>query len=257
MNTLRIQFCNANDDHNTPSGALPNYKLSARLPDIVGKYPNTMAHIIVLSEILASSVDMIRDYLIARGYVCETMAYAPGQSPDMSFYHLIAHKADMGLNILEYIRYWFTSSPYEALNSITRLQDNTLKSYIELFERGTLCLVASCESKIFIIAANHFSLMRIGRPVQYVNGCATSLVQLFNTLRSSYPGATIITGADFNAFDETNHVSIICKNANLYDITPPGDTFCAYPWDFGMARPHTGALILAARDHVKSLRGQA
>jgi hypothetical protein len=252
MDSLRIHFGNVNDDRNTPSSALPAYTLPQRLTKILDhQYP---VDIFALSEISIGNLDMVKAALGDRGYTCETMAYAPGQEPDMSFYYVVAWRAN--IKVEEVIRYWFTSTPEQPLNPDTRKSDRVLQKYDESYEKGTLCIVVKWGRRTLGISLNHFGLIRAGAAIHYVYECSSMLAKLFNTLRQQHRGIEIVTGSDFNAFSTTGHVQSLCLYSSMWDITPPDMSFCSYPWDFGgISHPQHRDLIDRAKKTVGPLVG--
>lgn len=254
--TFQIHFGNINDDRNTPSEALPSYMLSERLPKILNASAE-LPQVFALCEIRVNSLDMVTGALADLGYKCEKMAYAPGQEPDNSFYHVIAWKCNETFEVLKVIRYWFTETPLEPLTAESRKSDPVLLKFGESFEKGTLCIVVKWGRRTIAISSNHFGLLRQNQVFQYTGECASLLATLFNQLRRDFSGVEIVAGSDFNAFDDTFHVTNICMFSGMWDITPAGNTFCAYPWDFGgVSAPHLLPLIAKARESVKNLVGE-
>ena len=238
---------NVNDDRNIPAH-LPEYALSNRIDVIISVDYDFYA----LSEISIKHLDLIIAKLEANGYTTAHMAYAPSQTPDMSFYHVLAYK---NITCLSIRQLWFTASSV-ALTPETRAIDTVLVKYGEPYEKGTLIGVFDTPSGVLIVSVNHFGLTRFGAELQYSNECARMLAAELTQYAIAYPGATIIAGADFNAFDESNHINeLLSLCVKFADITPSEKSFCAYPWDLGLLRPETKERILAARDDMKLLTG--
>ncbi len=254
--TLSIKIQNVNDDRNTPA-TLPKYALSQRIESIIGD--GELTDIIALNEISINNLDMIARHLSRRGYSHRKMAYAPNQVPDRSFYHVLAWNLSKKENyeVVEVVTRWFTATPAVSLVPETRVKDPILMEYKEQFEKGTLCVIIKNRDtgKHLILSMNHFGLMRPGQDKQYTNKCAQILAEEFAHLRGRYRDAAVIAAGDFNAFTESTHIPQLCHLADLYDITPVGDTFCNYPWDLGIMRPETKDRILAARTRLEKLTG--
>jgi len=250
MNTFTGLFQNVNDDRNIPVH-LPEYSLSKRLDNILLGCDQDF---IALSEITIKHLYMVLEKLAALGYRCSHMAYSPNQFPDMSFYHVLAWKNS--IELIDITQYWFTDTPTTELTPETRKADPVLVKYAEQFEKGTLIGVFKAGSGVIIVSVNHFGLKRFGTDLQYTNECARMLASVFDDYSLIYPNATIVAGADFNAFDDSDHVDELLMSTDLNDVTPPEKSFCNYPWDLGLMRPETRDRILAAREDMKLLTGR-
>ncbi len=250
--TITGLFQNVNDDRGLPEH-LPKYALAERIGDIlVGDYD-----FYALSEISAKNHAMVRDRLVAMGYSHVSMAYSPNQTPDMSFYHILAWKR---LSVVSVKPHWFTNAETEELTPETRGKDPILAAYNEPWEKGTLVGVFEANDATVIISVNHFGLKRFGNVPQYTNGCARMLANILARYEMTYPGATVVAGADFNAFSDSNHVDeflSLMHTSGYVDATPPEQSFCSYPWDLGLMRPETKDRIVAAKEEMKLLTGQA
>jgi hypothetical protein len=247
-----IRIVNVNDDRRIPLWA-NKYDLQNRFPKMVSDYP-----IQGFNEISRRNLDHCREYLAGRGFKTVCASYSPNQTPDMSFYHLLAWNPE-SVEMISWKPYWFTSTPSEPLTSETR-PCSILAEYNESFERGTLIAVFRSNGQTIIVSMNHFGLMRFGAngPLekQYTNYCAGALAGILLKYSEDYPGAIIIAGADFNVFAESKHMEIFAVKSGFIDNTPSGSTFLNYFFDLGLARPEHKELMAAAQNDLKELSGQ-
>lgn len=247
---ISFRFWNINDTRETDgpiSFAFSKYSLKERLPGIMEDIKKCNPDFLSLFEVRVDNLEMVQEALKSIGYkVTGTMAYAPNQVPDMSFYYINAYKDTSKLCHDEDVRTWFTDRSFEALTLETRKTDKTLQSCNEQFEKGTLISIfkENDTDNIIIFSSNHMPLRHA-----YQKKCSESLIKSLKIIGEYFEEnrfkVVYIVGGDMNTLPfccgdlkgDSSISNLITDGYTLGEHDMDKMSFFGFPYDLGI---HSG-----------------